>query len=745
MDAALARGGASEGEYALEVDGQLITREQFENAQRDKLSNLYQSFAKMRDRWVQHRAQSGVEDRWRRSNALYHGADNDGRGTLRDTLQNGPSKQRAGTQDRSRVVVNIVRPKVDQAVARMCEILLPTDDRNWATQPTPNPELAKSVGDDTQTVDEMGQPTGMTRAVEARAITQAAKEACDKMQQAIDDVLVECHFNSEARKAIENGVRLGSGVLKGPFPARQRSKVWQTQPDGSSSLQVNESIVPATVEVDCWDVFFDPACGNQHQRGRGVWHRRPVTRREIRALVGLPGYDSGALRMVLQSPPKRIRCAEGRVVRESSEDDSYELWEYHGEVEPADVQMVSMRSDEGDPLTDVSFGVIVMINDIVVGAMDSWVEDDTLPYDVWCWRKSDESPYGHGLPEELDNQQSVVNSAWRQVMDNGKATMGGQIVIKKGSIAPIDGQFNIYPMKLWYAKDDVEDVTKAMTVFEFNSHLEELLAVAQAAMAFADQEASMPQLLGGEKGSAPETVGGMVMLYQNASAVLRFRVKMFDDNVIVPHLTRYYDWMMANSEDQSIKGDFEVFARGSTALLEKDIQNQALLNLANITNNPRYIPHLKEREELKMILRAFRVNPDDIMKDEEVVKEEQANVQQPEDPRMASAKMQLEAKQLEMQDRMAQREFEGQRNAEDMQLKRDQLAYNSQREQAEYEIAQTDSEIKRSTALLKIDTDSQVKREAMSSKERLDTLKIENTRQIFNAEAEIKMRQGSGI
>ncbi len=43
----------------------------------------------------------------------------------------------------------------------------------------------------------------------------------------------------------------------------------------------------------------------------------------------------------------------------------------------------------------------------------------------------------------------------------------------------------------------------AMTVFEFNSHLEELLAIAQAAMQFADTESSMPQIMGGAALPAP--------------------------------------------------------------------------------------------------------------------------------------------------------------------------------------------------------------------------------------------------
>jgi hypothetical protein len=460
-----------------------------------------------------------------------------------------------------------------------------------------------------------------------------------------------------------------------------------------------------------------------------------ATRKQLRQLVGLPGYDEEAIREVLRTAPQKLRVAEGRVIREMVNEDAYEMWTYHGEIEPEEMEMLSSRT--GDPLTDVNFGVLVIVNDKVVGAMESWVADRTLPVDVYCWRKADDSPFGYGLPDELEHQQRVVNSAWRQVMDNGRTSLGGQIVIKKGMIIPQNGSYEITPNKIWLAKDELDDVRAAMTVFEFNSHLQELLAIAQAAMQFADVESSMPQIMGGEQGSAPETVGGMVMLYNNANAVLRQRVKLYDDTITRPHIGRYYDWKMANDPDPAIKGDYEIDARGSTALIERDIQNQALLNLANITNNPRYIPHLREREELKAILKAFKVNPEELLKPEDQVKQEmEAQAQQgaPQDPRIAAAQIKAEVDMAKIADNKEVRAQQGQ-----------QIEYNRQREQAEYEIAMTEAGIERDLSLTKLGQDAQLTREQIAAKERLEALKIDNQRQIFNAEAALRVNTGAGI
>lgn len=724
-------------EVAYMVGDEVLSKEEFESRQKVEIDRLYALFSAMRDKWVQARAtNTDVEKRWRKNAQLYFGEHTNSTGEFENTLRNGPPARKATDGARSRVVINIVRPKVDQAVARMCEILFPVDDRNWAIRPTPLPELATMVGNNSPTVDPAtGQPTGFTANEEANAIMEAAKEASEAMERSIDDSLTECKFNGESRKGIEDAVRLGTMIMYGPFPARQTSKVWQPRADGTQELQINEAVVPASMRLDPWDTFFDPACGNDHQAGRGFFMRRMVTRKQLRQLVGLPGYDTEAIREVLRSPPQKLRVAEGRVIRDMINEDAYEMWTYHGEIEPEEMEMLSSRT--GDPLEDVDFGVLIIVNDKVVGAMESWVADNTLPVDVYCWRKADDSPFGYGLPDELEHQQRVVNSAWRQVMDNGRVSLGGQIIIKKGMVIPQNGSYEITPNKVWLAKDELDDVRAAMTTFEFNSHLQELLAIAQAAMQFADMESSMPQIMGGEKGSAPETVGGMVMLYNNANSVLRQRVKLYDDNITRPHIARYYDWKMANDPDPKIKGDFEIDARGSTALVERDIQNQALLNLANITNNPRYIPHLREREELKAILKAFKVNPEELMKPEDQVQQEmdaQAQQGAPADPRIAAAQIKAEVDMAKLQDQKEARAIDQQ-----------QLEYSRQKEQGEYEIAMTEAGIERDLALTKLGQTAQLTREQMAAKERLEALRIDNERQIFNAEAALRVRTGAGI
>lgn len=730
-----------------EVDGQYMTEDDYKKQQREKQSQLSQLFVKQRDEWVSYRASSGVEERWTTAQALYLGEQSekidDG---FVDALKNGSSTRKRGNQqNRSRVVINIVRPKVDQAVARMCEILLPVDDKNWGIRPTPVPSsVEKMLGNHTETVGPDGQPTGMTADQEAQELMKSSKKRAEAMEREIDDVLTECNYNGQQRKQIEEGVRLGTGLLMGPFPQHSTKRNWIPTEDGLMKLQLGDSIKASSMFVSCWDIWFDPACGSDHQRGQGFYHKRLVTKKELRDLVGLPGYDEEAIKEVLKSKPTRLKTVRGKVEKTSCNETSYEMWVYYGLVEPDDMAMLSECM--GDPLENVVNGVIVMVGDTVVGAIESWVADGSLPIDCWCWRGAEDSPNGYGLPDEMVHQQRVVNASWRQVMDDAKMSVGGQFVIKKTMVTPQDGSYEMYPGKVWLASSELEDVRAAMQSFEFTNHSQQLLLIATSAMQFADQETSMPQIMGGERGSAPETVGGMVMLYNNANTVLRMRVKLFDDCVTRPHLRRHFDWQMTTNPKTDIKGDMDVDARGSTALLEKDIQNQATLNLANVTSNPRYQAFIDPKEELKVVLKAFKINPEDIMLTEAQIEQNMQNQQQaPPDPRIQAAQLQLEGKKMDIELRTAQMQSDGQLAQQEATVKREQIAYTTERERAESEQKMVQLQVDRELAIAGMEQDGILTRSEQQSKERLQAIKLDADAQKFNAEMAVKVRQGSGI
>jgi hypothetical protein len=192
--------------------------------QEEKLQAFGHTMAAQRDEWVRSRNSFGVDKRWIEDEDQYNGKDNVNKAAsqmMTSVEQGYPVTTHGATAHRSTVFIGMTRQKTNAAEARLADILLPTDDRNWGIQPTPDPQLMAMGRDGKVAVDpvtgetilnENGQPLKVKDM--ARAVMELARQKADAMQTEIDDQLVECDYNSELRKVIHDAAVLGTGVLK---------------------------------------------------------------------------------------------------------------------------------------------------------------------------------------------------------------------------------------------------------------------------------------------------------------------------------------------------------------------------------------------------------------------------------------------------------------------------------------------------------------------------------------------------
>lgn len=77
------------------------------------------------------------------------------------------------------------------------------------------------------------------------------KQRAEAMQQEIDDHLVESNWHGEVRQIIEDSARIGTGVLKGPFPRKASSSLSRIDPaTGVKAIVKVSETKPATKRVD---------------------------------------------------------------------------------------------------------------------------------------------------------------------------------------------------------------------------------------------------------------------------------------------------------------------------------------------------------------------------------------------------------------------------------------------------------------------------------------------------------------
>lgn len=716
----------------------------------EKLQSFGHNMSRQRDEWIRSRYSYGVDKRWLEDEDQYNAKDNVNRAAsqmMTSVEQGYPVTTQQAKPHRSTVFIGMTRQKTNAAEARVADILLPTDDRNWGIQPTPDPIMANMARDEAPAMDNQqpvigpnGQPVRVKDI--ARANMEMAQKKAQAMQNEIEDQLIECDYNSELRKVIHDAAVLGTGVVKGPIVTNRTRKAWTPFTDATGQtihqIEIVDELSPASFRVDPRNVWPDPACGESIHNGKGVYEREQLTSKQVRDLAKQPGFMKAQLRRVLEEGPKRSATFQ-ELKDEDQRDvarDVYEMWTYWGEVEHEDLESAGVDVGEKDELRSLS-ACVVMINSTVVKAFLNPLEGGDIPYDFYVWEKVAGSCWGYGIPYLMRAQQKVLNAAWRQMMDNAGVTSGPQIVVKPSVIQPADKQWQLSARKIWYATDDMDDVRKAFATFEFNSHQTELAGIIKMAMELADQETGVPTIMQGEKGAAPDTVGGMQMLMNSANVVLRRLVKQFDDMVTRPHIRRYYDYNMLYGEDEEIKGDFQIDARGSSALLVRDIQNQAFLNLLAAGANPIYGLYLDTQKLFEKALQAQHIDPAEVFKPEEEIeriKEQQAQAaaQGPgPDPRIEAAKIRA---QTDVQRVQAQ-------NQGDMAELQTRLAIK----QADIAARREEMQLQREIEMLKMANVQNLSLEQIKAKLADTAIRERGKKELFAAEQRLKLVAGSGI
>ena len=623
------------------------------------------SLSGKRQKAIDFRVSSGIDRRWFEDVEAYEGRDEVSRtyAGLRATVQGYVESQESQSNKRSTLVVNVTRQKVNASSARLADIALPTDDRNWDLRPSTVPELVEQMSQKHVGLFKNGNAIMVTDKGEQRQANLSdlatltidkAKKAAAAMRDEIDDQLdisdSGCGFEGVVRQIIDDRALLGVGIIKGPTVTSRTKKVWVPVSDGQKTVRILSRIQdmkPTSSRVDPWDFYPHQDCGENVKKGAGTWERSRVTAGDIRQMAGIPGYLVSQLKKVLLEGPRKAGekaankpGAQGIVDTETI----FEQWEYHGELDRESLQAAGCTCSDED-VFDTYSGCVIMINDTVIKADIEILDTEELPYDIFCVNKCSGSWAGYGDAFIARSAQKAITAGWRAMMDNAGQFVGGQIVMDRKLIEPADGKWELSGMKVWFFKGE-GDSRHAFAVHEIPAHQAEYAAIIKMGMEFLDTETALPMLAQGEQGTASDTASGMNMLLTATNVMQRRALKALDDQVFIPHIGRYVDWNMQYNAKEEIKGDFEVQARASGALLEQAEQNKGAANLVALSKDPAFAHGMKKWDTLRRMVKAMKFQPDDYVKsDTEIQKAEEDLAKQggPQDPRVQVAQIRAEA------------------------------------------------------------------------------------------------------
>ncbi len=636
----------------------------------------------------------------------------------------------------SRMYVPLTRRVVNIVEARLTDLLFPTEERNFAIDPTPVPQLVNAEALAAQLPPDAMVPMGpdgqeipaSAIVLGIREIREDAKAKAEAMQREVDDQLRQANYGAVARAAIHEAMVIGTGVLKGPVVLNRTKKVWHI--DGATGrLEVMEDLSPTVEQVSTWD-FFPDMSASSIRRSESEIERHYKTKAEMARLAQQPGFDKEAIRQVLQNPPKHSPDANRDQLREASgtqgvTDPRYLILEYHGPVDEEQLRDMGIDVPE-DPLLCYEAVLFVAEDGTVLKAIINPMDTQERPYSVYCWEKDPGSIFGFGLSYEVKDMAEVSNSSFRAALDNLGLSVGPQIVVNSKVMRPLNGQWTIEPLKLWEMIKADADARQAFAFFQIDSRLSELLGVFDRSKQMIDDIAGPVMAMQGQEApSYLDTARGASIAYQAANIWMRRAVRNWDDDVTSTLVQRFVDWNMQYSPKAEIKGDLLVMARGTSALLEAEGQSQKMAAfLQQASGVP--MPFKRRINQLRAWARSMRLDAVDLLPDDAEVRqmaEKIDNAPPPVDPAVERVKI----RQSEIADKERDRQFQAQMANANAQLRMAEIA---SREGLTREAA----EAKYGIEMLKIDADLQDRREQR-----------EHDAQAQNAEIAVKMTAGSGL
>jgi len=520
-------------------------------------------------------------------------------------------------QGGSQVFMMLTETKCRGAESWLRDVLLDEGMVPFGCQPTPIPDLPPDVSDRVhknfsekvvQTIQQTGfapdseEMESLKESSEADIkdeLLEEAKECADNMRTLIEDQFVEGGMIGGFNDFISDLVTYPNAFLKGPVVRRQRRLAWVKGPDGKYAPQVTEALTPTYDRVDPFRMYPEPGI-SKLEEGYLFEHHR-LSRTELSALIGCPGYDDDAIRQVLANMPHAgmnswLWSAE---MQKSELEQKHMAWmrptqvvdalEFTGKVDGKHLREWGMSTEEV-PDEAVEY-------DVNAWMIDRWVIKATLNYDplgkkpyyTTSFIKRPGALWGTGIPEVIEDIQQLCNAAARALANNMGLASGPLVEI---NIDRLPADEEITTLKPWQIYQTTNDpMGSGQPAVHFNQpddRSQPLMMVYQHFCKLADDQSGIPAYVYGDMqvGGAGRTSSGLGMLMGAAGKGIRQVVMHIDMDVIEPAVTAQYNYNMRYIDDDSIKGDTMVVAKGAIVLANREQLNVRRVEFLQATANP---------------------------------------------------------------------------------------------------------------------------------------------------------------
>ena len=420
---------------------------------------------------------------------------------------------------------------------------------------------------------------GQMKDAAMRRLREEANDRVDRMELKMEDQLIEGNWTDALNAFLDDIVTFPYAVLKGPVKRKRKTMSWQ-----NGQLIPAEEIRNEWERVDPFMLYWAP-WASDIQDGF-VIERHRMTREDLQALMGVPGYNDDAIRSVLNNfdlgnlnewlwTDSAQATAEGKDTTQTifTTDliDALQMWD---SVKGSDLLSWGLSKKE-IPDPDMSYPCEVwLVGSTVIRAVLNYDPLGRKPYYVTSYEKVPGSVAGKGVADLCRDSQNMVNAAARSLANNMGISSGPQVGVNVSRLPPGEDITEMYPWKIWqFQSSEFNDGSQPLTFFQPNSNANELMAVFEKFSARADEDTMIPRYMTGESSpGAGRTSSGLSMLISNAGKGIKQVISNIDRAVIVPSIERLYQDNLRYSKDPDLIGDVKAVAKGATSLVVKEAE-----------------------------------------------------------------------------------------------------------------------------------------------------------------------------
>jgi hypothetical protein len=451
---------------------------------------------------------------------------------------------------------------------------------------------------------------------------EPAAEAAKNMERLIHDQLEESHAISVMRHVLFEMCLLGTGVLKGPFNYEQAEHKWILNDEGEREYSPKTKIVPKVEAVSLWDLYPDPDAVNINDADY-VIQRHIYNRTQLRDLANRPFFRKSAIKDCLAMGSNyETRSYETALYdRENQEEfnkNRFEILEYWGTMDKNFVEESGMEIPDGfdSELDEVQINAWVCNGHILRLVLNPFTPARN-PFMVCPYEINPYQFFGVGIPENMDDAQTIMNGHARMAIDN--LALAGNLVFDVDETMLVPGQdMSVYPGKIFRRQSG--QTGQAIHGLKFPSTAVENMQIFDRFRQLADESTGIPSYSHGQTGinSTTRTASGMSMLMGAAALNIKTVIKNIDDYLLKPLGETLFQWNMQFNKDMpEIEGDLNIKAQGTTSLMTKEVRSQRLMTFMQVASNQFLAPHIKWHSIIKEIAKSMDVDPEQVLNDPE--------------------------------------------------------------------------------------------------------------------------------